>query len=32
MAEKKDYLNDVVEHIDIKKHNVVHYHIVNYFL
>ena len=23
MAEKKDYLKDVVEHIDIKKHNVV---------
>ena len=23
MAQKKDYLKDVVEHIDIKKHNVV---------
>ncbi len=23
MAEKKDYLKEVVEHIDIKKHNVV---------
>src|SRR5512138_1868260 len=23
MAEKKDYLKDVIEHIDIKKHNVI---------